>query len=130
MKTAGGPLAIFKDTPRCSHRHTVKFREPKVTRMCANQAAYGKPLVCEECIKTGSQWLHLRQCLICGHVHCCDSSPNKHATKHAAHTHHQIARSVEPGETWSYCYADRLEPIADNQLPEVAFHESHLPATA
>ena len=64
------------------------------------------PNGCEECLKTGSWWVHLRLCLTCGHVGCCDSSPNKHATKHAHHTHHPVIASAEPGERWLYCYVD------------------------
>ncbi len=63
---------------------------------------------CEECLKTGDPWLHLRLCLTCGHVGCCDSSPNKHATRHYHGTHHPIMRSFEPGETWGWCYPDHL----------------------
>ena len=61
---------------------------------------------CQECMKTGSRWVHLRQCLSCGEVGCCDSSPNKHATKHFKATGHPIASSAEPGETWAWCYVD------------------------
>ncbi len=61
---------------------------------------------CEECLKSGSWWVHLRMCRTCGHVGCCDSSPNKHATKHFHATQHPIVRSAEPGESWSYCYVD------------------------
>ena len=61
---------------------------------------------CEECLKTGSRWLHLRMCQICGKIGCCDSSPNRHATAHAHESGHPIIRSVEPGETWSWCYVD------------------------
>jgi len=70
------------------------------------------PEGCEECLRTGSRWVHLRLCLSCGHVGCCDSSPNKHATKHFHGTGHPIVRSYEPGEDWAWCYVDRamLEP--------------------
>jgi uncharacterized UBP type Zn finger protein len=61
---------------------------------------------CEECLQMGSDWVHLRLCLSCGHVGCCDSSPNKHATKHFKTTEHPIIRSFEPGETWEWCYPD------------------------
>lgn len=61
---------------------------------------------CEECLKMGDSWVHLRLCEICGHVGCCDSSPNKHATKHFHQTKHPIIKSFEPGEDWGYCYAD------------------------
>jgi uncharacterized UBP type Zn finger protein len=64
--------------------------------------------VCEDCIKTGDQWVHLRQCLTCGHVACCDSSKNKHATKHFHGTQHPVMRSAEPGEHWVWCYVDTL----------------------
>jgi uncharacterized UBP type Zn finger protein len=63
---------------------------------------------CEECLKTGDPWVHLRMCLVCGHVGCCDSSINKHATKHFLATQHPIIRSIEPGETWKWCYVDEI----------------------
>jgi uncharacterized UBP type Zn finger protein len=62
---------------------------------------------CEECLKSGDTWVHLRLCLICGHVGCCDNSKNKHATKHFHATAHPIIRSFEPGETWRWCYIDK-----------------------
>jgi len=61
---------------------------------------------CEECLKTGDSWVHLRLSETCGHVGCCDSSPNRHATKHFDATHHPIIASLEPGENWGYCYVD------------------------
>ena len=64
---------------------------------------------CEECLKTGSWWVHLRMCRTCGHVGCCDSSPNKHATRHFHATRHPIVKSAEPGEDWSWCYVDQVE---------------------
>ena len=63
---------------------------------------------CEECLKIGDTWVHLRLCLSCGHVGCCDSSKNKHATKHYHATEHPVIRSFEPGERWRYCYVDEL----------------------
>jgi hypothetical protein len=69
-------------------------------------ASYSKG--CEECLKIGGQWVHLRECLICGKVGCCDSSPHKHATGSAGKAGHAVIRSVEPGETWGYCYVDDL----------------------
>ncbi|MBV9074607.1 MAG: UBP-type zinc finger domain-containing protein [Acidobacteria bacterium] len=63
---------------------------------------------CEECLKMGDVWVHLRLCLSCGHVGCCDSSKNKHATKHYHSTQHPVIRSFEPGENWRYCYVDDL----------------------
>ena len=63
---------------------------------------------CEECLATGDRWVHLRLYLSCGHVGCCDSSKNKHATKHYHKTSHPIIQSFEPGENWRWCYADEL----------------------
>jgi uncharacterized UBP type Zn finger protein len=63
---------------------------------------------CEECLKMGASWVHLRLCLTCGHVGCCDSSQNKHATKHFHATQHPIIKSMEPGEDWGWCYVDKL----------------------
>jgi uncharacterized UBP type Zn finger protein len=80
----------------CPHLAQVRPVEPST------------PSGCEECLKTGSGWVHLRLCLTCGHVGCCDSSPNKHATKHFQRTQHPIVKSFEPGEDWGWCYADRL----------------------
>lgn len=63
---------------------------------------------CEECLATGDTWVHLRMCIVCGHVGCCDSSKNKHATRHFRDTGHPVIRSFEPGETWGWCYLDEL----------------------
>lgn len=63
---------------------------------------------CEECLQTGDSWVHLRLCLTCGHVGCCDASRNRHATKHHMKTSHPIIRSFEPGESWLWCYPDQL----------------------
>jgi hypothetical protein len=63
---------------------------------------------CEECLKTGDRWMHLRMCQTCGVILCCDSSPNRHASRHAKADSHPIARSAEPGEDWSWCYVDRV----------------------
>ena len=61
---------------------------------------------CEDCLKTGDTWVHLRLCLSCGHVGCCDSSPAKHATAHFRGSGHPLVQSFEPGEEWVWCYAD------------------------
>ncbi|NBV18570.1 UBP-type zinc finger domain-containing protein [Janthinobacterium sp.] len=68
---------------------------------------------CEECLKTGDSWVHLRVCMVCGHVGCCDDSKNQHASRHFRATGHPIMRSKEPGETWGWCYVDQLfyDPI-------------------
>ena len=63
---------------------------------------------CEECLKIGASWVHLRECLSCGKIGCCDDSPNRHATAHVRETEHPIIRSAEPGEDWCYCYPDDL----------------------
>ncbi|MFD1062885.1 UBP-type zinc finger domain-containing protein [Winogradskyella litorisediminis] len=63
---------------------------------------------CDECVKTGDSWLHLRTCQTCGTTLCCDSSPNKHATKHAKSHNHHVVSSAEPNEKWLWCYADKL----------------------
>ena len=63
---------------------------------------------CEDCLRSGGRWLQLRMCQTCGKVGCCDSSPGRHASRHAREAAHPIARSVEPGEDWSWCYVDEL----------------------
>jgi uncharacterized UBP type Zn finger protein len=82
---------------KCTHLDQIKVRET------ANHA-------CEECMKSGDSWVHLRMCLTCGHVGCCDSSKNKHATKHFHRTKHPLMRSIEPGENWIWCYVDGIMP--------------------
>ncbi|MDB5787576.1 UBP-type zinc finger domain-containing protein [Caballeronia mineralivorans] len=62
----------------------------------------------EDCARLGEPWVHLRLCLSCGHAGCCDSSPNRHASKHFLATDHTLARSIEPGETWIWCYRDNI----------------------
>jgi len=59
---------------------------------------------CEDCLRVGGEWVHLRLCLSCGHVGCCDDSPNRHASAHFHSTHHPIIQSFEPGEDWRWCY--------------------------
>jgi len=80
----------------CTHLGQIRDVEPKT------------PQGCEECLATNGWWVHLRLCLECGHVGCCDQSPNKHATKHFHKTRHPIMRSFEPGEEWGWCYVDEL----------------------
>ena len=76
---------------------------------------------CEECLAIGSSWVHLRRCMACGHVGCCDSSPNKHASKHARTVAHPIVQSFEPGEDWLWCYVDEV----GFEIPELAPSPSH-----
>jgi uncharacterized UBP type Zn finger protein len=70
---------------------------------------------CEECLREGGVWLHLRICLTCGHVGCCDDSPNRHATAHQHETEHPLIRSLEPGEEWVWCYLDEVAML----IPEI-----------
>ncbi len=65
-------------------------------------------LVCPACVEAGSTWFHLRQCLTCGQVGCCDQSPLKHATAHFHETSHPVIRSIQPGEDWRWCYVDEM----------------------
>jgi uncharacterized UBP type Zn finger protein len=76
---------VTRETPRQAHRPTKG---------------------CEECLKSGSRWVHLRICLSCNHVGCCDDSPNRHASAHYRATRHPVITSGEVGETWAYCFAD------------------------
>ena len=62
--------------------------------------------VCSECVKLGDTWVHLRICMLCGHVGCCDNSKNKHATAHFKTSNHPIIKSIEPGDDWAWCYVD------------------------
>lgn len=82
---------------RCEHVNQVRDVQART------------PQGCEECLAIGSRWVHLRLCRSCGHVGCCDSSPNRHATKHFQATRHPIVTSFEPGEDWSWCYVDQDE---------------------
>ena len=103
----------------CTHLDQIKVTKPTTH-------------VCEECVKMGDRWVHLRMCLICGNVGCCDSSKNKHATKHFRHVGHPLIRSIEPGERWMWCYVDeigagragRVTRHAD-ALPRIACHTTH-----
>ena len=73
---------------------------------------------CEDCLRDGGVWLHLRICLTCGHVGCCDDSPNRHATAHHNESGHPLIRSLEPGEDWTWCYADEVGML----IPEITGH--------
>lgn len=80
--------------------------EPCVHLQEIEEIRHPKAHECEECVKTGSRWVHLRTCQVCGVTLCCDSSPNRHASKHAREAHHPVIASAEPGEQWLYCYED------------------------
>ena len=78
---------------------------------------------CSQCIAAGDRWMHLRLCLTCGEVGCCDSSPNRHASKHAAEHGHPIVHSFEPGEEWCWCYVDNVAFAVDDLPVETLSHE-------
>jgi hypothetical protein len=80
----------------CGHLDTIVVERPESVPGC------------EDCLRVGSTWVHLRQCTQCGHVGCCDNSPNRHATAHSARSGHPVIRSVEPRELWFWCYPDEL----------------------
>ena len=83
--------------PVCNHLDQVEVTElPESVAGCA------------DCLAIGARWVHLRMCLTCGRIGCCDSSPNRHATKHAQATGHPVVHSVEPGEEWCWCYEDEV----------------------
>jgi uncharacterized UBP type Zn finger protein len=88
----------------CTHLDTIEIKE-------LPEGVEG----CEDCLRTGDAWCHLRMCLTCGHVGCCDSSPNRHASAHALAQGHPIIRSIQPGEDWSWCYVDEVGMV----IPEV-----------
>ncbi len=90
--------------PECTHLDHVKITE-------LPESVDG----CEDCLREGTQWVHLRLCLECGHVGCCDNSPERHATRHFQSSEHPIIRSIEPGEEWSWCYVDDFAML----IPEV-----------
>ncbi|WP_242910232.1 ubiquitin carboxyl-terminal hydrolase 14 [Actinomadura terrae] len=82
----------------CEHVRSLPVEDP----------APNTPDGCEECLAEGARWVHLRLCLGCGHVGCCDSSPNKHASAHFEKEGHPVVRSFEPGEDWRWCFVDEL----------------------
>jgi uncharacterized UBP type Zn finger protein len=83
-------------TNTCTHLGEIRVVTPRT------------PQGCEECLQMGGSWVHLRLCMICGHIGCCDNSPGQHATAHFHATNHPILRSFEPGEDWGWCYPDEL----------------------
>ena len=87
----GGPT-----TAECSHLDQIADVQPSTLSGC------------EDCLREGSRWVHLRECLVCGHVGCCDNSPRRHATGHWHASGHPLIRSFEPGERWGWCYPDQL----------------------
>jgi uncharacterized UBP type Zn finger protein len=102
-------------TPACSHLGEVAVR-----KLPAEVAG------CEDCLRSGGRWLHLRICLTCGHVGCCDDSPNRHATAHNHATSHPLIRSLEPGEEWSWCYVDEVALLLETVVGETRIPPSPL----
>jgi CPA2 family monovalent cation:H+ antiporter-2 len=93
----GQPVAlVVSDGGACSHLGDIR-------------EVYPSAMGCEDCLRTGDRWVHLRVCMICGHMGCCDSSPNRHATKHYERTSHPIMRSMEREESWGWCFADEVQ---------------------
>ncbi len=85
----------------CSHLDMVRVRPPESVEGC------------EECLKSGDRWVHLRVCLTCGKVGCCDSSPNQHASRHAREAEHPVMASAQPGEEWCWCFEDEVAFFLD-----------------
>jgi hypothetical protein len=81
--------------PPCTHLHTIREVSPSHAG-------------CEDCLRIGGRWVHLRLCLACGHVGCCDQSPNRHAAAHFHAVGHPLIQSLEPGENWLWCYVDEV----------------------
>jgi hypothetical protein len=97
----------FPMNGHCSHLDTIRDVTP---------SARG----CEECLKLGDTWVHLRICRTCGHVGCCDQSPNRHATKHFHHTRHPIIEGYDPPEGWGWCYVDEVMfDLSDRMTPQL-----------
>jgi hypothetical protein len=109
--SAGVALAAALATALVGTAATAK-REDSTMVVCMHVAeikeATPSSRGCEECLRLGDSWVHLRLCLSCGHVGCCDSSKNRHATAHFWTTRHPIVRSLEPGEDWRWCYIDEV----------------------
>lgn len=89
----------------CSHKNEIRTVTPGT-------------LGCEECLESGSMWVHLRLCRTCGHVGCCDSSPNKHARKHYHRTRHPVIEGYDPPEGWGWCYVDDIEVELPDRTPQ------------
>lgn len=85
------------ESPGCTHLDSILVTELPTP-----------PLLCEECVKAGGLWMHLRMCVQCGKVGCCDNSPNRHASAHFHETGHPVIRSAEPDEVWLWCYVDEV----------------------
>ena len=90
--------------PTCSHLDQIVITDAPTREQVAG---------CEQCLKSAGQWVHLRICRTCGEVGCCDSSPSRHASAHAREHSHPIVTSIEPGESWSWCFEDQVAFVLD-----------------
>lgn len=109
-----GPSTGIRNIPR-SVAHCVRRTDPRPgafswrparTSTSIQDVTPATPEGCTECLRDGGKWVHLRECLSCGHIGCCDSSPNGHATAHYHESDHPVIQSFEPGENWRWCYID------------------------
>jgi len=100
-------MGIFRNAFR-RKAAPAKPRQPKCEHLVQIKQVTPGSQGCEECLAIGDRWVHLRLCMICGHVGCCDNSKNKHATKHFHATGHPIIKSFEPDEDWMWCFVDRM----------------------
>jgi hypothetical protein len=105
---------------RCIHLNDIRLVHSGLKRVLAadwQKHFEDRSVVCEDCMKEPHpEWVHLRQCLICGHVGCCNSSPKKHATAHFISSHHAVIKSIEPNEDWGWCYVDEIELLLPASL--------------
>jgi Zn-finger in ubiquitin-hydrolases and other protein len=113
VRLVGDPPALHPLTGALDGKESTLGRVVRAMAVCAHldqvrDVHPRTPNGCEECLALGDSWVHLRLCMTCGHVGCCDSSKNKHASKHAFAIHHPIAASLEPGENWAWCYFDQV----------------------
>jgi hypothetical protein len=110
LEDARAPPGPARDVIACAH--AAATRHPRRVDLCTHRDHIELERLpdavdgCEECLAMGTPWLHLRICLECGHVGCCDNSPERHATAHAKGTGHPLVRSLEPKEEWAWCYVD------------------------
>jgi uncharacterized UBP type Zn finger protein len=101
QKAHDRPRGVVMEAGRCTHLDQIQISPPD------------RVAGCEECLKTGDGWVHLRVCLTCGKVGCCDDSPNRHASRHASEDSHPLIRSAEAGEDWCWCYIDELAFVVE-----------------
>jgi uncharacterized UBP type Zn finger protein len=100
----------------------------KNLRTLNREAVHPSNSGCKECLESGDSWVHLRLCLECGHVGCCDDSPNRHATAHFHKTKHPVIKSFEPGEEWAWCFVDEAAVEAIPTYPEESPRRHYSPS--